>query len=217
MTQPVSEFEQRYCAVPAITSLRVELSRKVLHLSTSIIPLVYALGVSREMMLILLAVCVGIAIAVEVLRHSSAVIGGRFRATVGFMVRDKEWGRVCGATYVLIAAWLSVWLFPKPVAIASILILSISDSAASLIGIRFGKTRFLGKSVAGSSAFFLTAFGILYWWMPGEELMSLVAAAVGTVAEAVPSLRWGMFELSDNISIPLSCGAAVLLMRWLGV
>ena len=87
----------------------------------------------------LLAPCVLLAITIEVLRHASPGFQTVFRRCVGFMVRDAEWNRIAGATYVLIGALLSVWWFDKPVAIAALLIQTISDAAASLIGQRFGR------------------------------------------------------------------------------
>jgi len=203
--------------LPAITSFRIEVSRKLLHLSTCLIPLVYWLVGRQDLMLGLLAVSVAIAVAVEVLRHHHAGFQRHFRATVGFMVREREWGRVSGATYVLVAALLSVWLFPRHVAIAGLLILSISDSAASLVGLKFGRSQFLGKSLAGSFAFFVTALGILFIALPEARGVAFLAAAVATVAEAIPALRFGKLELSDNILIPVCTGVAIQGLQAVGL
>lgn len=188
---------------------RAEISRKVLHLSAAAIPLLYV-AVDRQTMLGLLAVCVVGAIAIETLRHVSRPFQELFARTVGFMVRATEWGRLSGATYVLVAALLSVWLFPKRVAIAVLLILCVSDSAASLIGLRFGRGRFLGKSPAGSFAFFVTALAILWLVLPEDSLgIILVAAMVATCTEALPALRLGRFDLNDNLTVPLITGTVL--------
>lgn len=189
---------------------QAEISRKVLHLAAAIIPLVYTL-VDREVVIWLLWGCVVVAVTVEILRHGSSTFQAVFRRAVGFMVRAGEWGRICGATYVLVAALLSVWLFPRWIAIAVLLILSISDSAASLVGLRFGRQRLLGKSLAGSSAFFVTAVVILWITLPGSKGAGLAAALVATLAEALPAARLGRFELNDNLTIPLLTGLALCL------
>jgi dolichol kinase len=188
-----------------------EFSRKVLHLTAATTPVVY-MFIARETALWLLALCVAIAVAVEVLRQVSAPCAVFFRRTVGFMVRTTEWTRVTGATYVLLGAWLSVWLFPKPIAVAVLFIQVISDTAASLIGLRYGRTRFLGKSVAGSSAFFLTALAILWLMWPAKKEIDLLAAAVATLAEALPALRFGRYELNDNLVVPLLTGVVLCLL-----
>jgi dolichol kinase len=195
----------------APSSYGTEVSRKILHLVAAITPLVY-LFVARTTMLWLLLACVAIAVGVEVLRQASLRFALLFRHTVGFMVRPAEWSRITGATYVLIGALLAVWLFPKPVAIAVLLIQVVSDTAASLVGIRFGRTRFLGKSLAGSGAFFVTAFLILSVALPGSKELALLAALAATIAEALPTLRLGRFELNDNLTVPLLTGAVVQLL-----
>ncbi len=194
-------------------SFGIEISRKVLHLCTAGIPLAYAFVDDVDVMLWLLSACVVFAVAVELLRHNNARFQAIFRRWVGFMVRDGEWGRVCGATYVLVASLISIWLFPKPVAIAVLLILTVSDTAASLIGQRYGRTRFLGKSPAGSFAFFVTAVAILWVALPGSRGIAFTAAIVVTLAEALPVLKLGRFELNDNLTIPLLTGAVIHFLQ----
>ena len=193
------------------TPWRAEISRKVLHLCTALIPGIYTF-VSRDFMLGALAVCVAFAVAVEFLRHNSSACRVLFRQWLGFMVRSVEWGRLTGATYVLVGALVSVWVFPRHVAIPALLILSVSDTAASLIGLRWGRGQFLGKSFAGSSAFFVTAFAILCITVPDSTGVAFLAALVGTLAEALPALKLGRFEVNDNLLIPWMTGAVVSLL-----
>jgi dolichol kinase len=188
-----------------------EISRKVLHLGSATLPAVY-LFVARPTMLWLLAGCIGVAVVVEILRQVQPAFRAFFMRTVGFMLRPTEWHRVTGSTYVLIGALLSVWLFPKPIAIAVMMIQVVSDTAASLVGLRFGRTRFLGKSLAGSGAFFITAVVIMWIAMPASRALGLLAALVATVAEALPALKLGPVELNDNLTIPLATG---LVLHWL--
>jgi dolichol kinase len=189
-----------------------ELPRKVLHLTAATTPIVY-LFITRETMLWLLPPCVAIAVLIEVLRLSSARCAAFFRRAVGFMVRTTEWTRVTGATYVMVGALASVWLFSRPIAIAVLFIQVISDTAASLVGLRYGRTRFLGKSLAGSSAFFVTALAILWLMWPDAKEMGLLAAAVATLAEALPVLRLGRYELNDNLTVPLLTGVVLSLLH----
>jgi len=197
--------------VPLSSGWRAEIGRKVLHLCSAITPIVY-LFVERPTLLALLTPCVAIAMGVELLRHRSARFEGFFRRTVGFMVRAVEWKRLTGATYVMVGALLTVWIFPKRVAIPALLVQSVSDSAASLVGLRFGRTRFLGKSLAGSLAFFWTALVILWVALPDSPLVGLAVALVATIAEALPTVKSGRLELNDNLTVPLSTGAAIWLL-----
>ena len=113
--------------------------------------------------------------------------------------------RLNGATYVLIAATISVLVFPKVIAVTSFTILIISDLTAALVGKRFGKHRFFGKSLEGSAAFLLSALVVVaivpkVEYRAGEYILQAAAAVVGTIVEALP------ISVDDNLSIPLSIG-----------
>lgn len=116
-----------------------------------------------------------------------------------------------GATYVILGAFLAVLLFPRKVAISAMLFLSISDAAASLVGIKFGRIHFLGKSLTGSLAFFVSAAIIVYFAQPGPWWVGLIGALTATVVEALP-LKLGGHKLDDNLTIPLSAGAVMTLL-----
>jgi dolichol kinase len=198
--------------LPAPTTWQAEISRKVLHVATAIIPTVY-LFTERTTMLALLSTCTVVAVVVEILRQVQPHFAVLFKRSVGFMVRSSEWRRVCGATYVFLGALLAVLLFPQKVAVAGLLILSISDTAAALIGLRFGRAPFLGKTLSGSLAFLVTAYGILVLTLPDPRGRLLLLAMAVTLVEAVPALKLGQFELNDNLTIPLLTGVGVLISR----
>ncbi len=123
--------------------------------------------------------------------------------------------RLNGASYVLIAASLCVFLFPKVIAISAIAILVISDTTSALIGRRFGRHRFLAKSLEGSCAFFVSAVLVIFLTpkidnLFMEYIIGIIAAAIGTVVEALP------IKIDDNLSIPLAVGFSLWgLYVWL--
>jgi dolichol kinase len=188
-----------------------EVSRKLLHLASAITPVTYHF-VGRPIILALLGLCLAIAMAVEWLRRSNPAFGSVYRTAVGGLMRPREWTRLTGATYVLLGAFVSVALFPKPIAIAVLLIAAVSDSAAALVGLRFGRSRFLTKSLAGSTAFFVTALAILLWTFPDQRGVALIAALVATLFEAAPAPRLGYLELNDNIVVPTVTGLLICLL-----
>lgn len=187
---------------------RAEISRKALHLTSSLAPLVYCFT-TREQMLLMLTPLVIIAVVVEIARHLSPQFHAFFARVVGFMLRREEWPRVTGATYVLVAALICIYCFRPREAIAALFILSIADTAASLVGLRFGRTRFLKGTIAGSLAFFLVALTILFICIPGARGVGFATALVATIVEAAPTIRLGRLELNDNLTVPLVTGAVL--------
>jgi len=192
---------------------RAEVIRKSIHLCSLSIPIIYYF-ISRTQALLLLVPVTLLFLGVDLLRHHHAPTAKIFYRTVGSLLRkhedDEKTKRLSGATHVLISASICVLIFPKLITITAFAILIISDSAAALVGRRFGKRKFLSKSVEGSAAFFLSALIVIAATPKistgvGEYLIAAVAAAVGTVIEALP------VKIDDNLSIPISIG----LFMWI--
>jgi dolichol kinase len=190
---------------------KAELARKGIHFTSLSIPIIYYY-IERDLALaILVPITLGF-LAVDLLRYYHKPTADLFYKVFGFMLRkheqDKSSKRLNGATNVLIAASLCVIVFPKLIVLTAFPILIISDSVAALFGRRFGKRKFMQKSVEGSTAFFLFAL-IVVAFTPkigegiNEYLIGAVAAFVGTVVEA------SSWKIDDNLSIPLSVGVVM--------
>jgi len=107
------------------------------------------------------------------------------------------------------------FLFPKIITVNAFAVLIISDSTAALFGRRFGRRKFLQKSLAGAVAFFCSAV-IVVLVTPKiegialEYLIGIIGAAVGAVIESAST------KFDDNISIPLGIGLVTwALYQWL--
>ncbi|MFO0837241.1 MAG: SEC59/DGK1/VTE5 family protein [Phycisphaerae bacterium] len=191
-------------------SLRREFSRKALHLTSSLIPLLYWLVFSRRVVLIVVCALLGVSLLIEISRGVIPVFRRAVESWLGHMLRSAERRQLSGATWVLAAAALSVALFDKPVAVTVLLFLSVSDSLAALIGARFGRATLWGKSLAGSSAFLVSAFLIARLTTQLSVPATLLVAAIATAAEAVP-IQLGPLRVNDNLAIPLVSGLAMTL------
>ncbi len=190
---------------------KAEVARKGIHLTSLSIPIIYYF-IERDLALAILVPVTLAFLTVDLLRYYHQATADLFYTVFRFMLRKHEQDhsvkRLNGATNVLIAATLCVLLFPKLIVLTAFPILIISDSAAALIGRQFGRRRFLGKSIEGSLAFFISGLIVVYFTPKaglgtGEYLIGGAAALIGTVAEA------GSWNVDDNLSIPLSVGAVM--------
>jgi dolichol kinase len=192
-------------------SYRVELIRKSIHLCSISIPVLYFFTPRTAALAVLIPLTL-LFVTIDVARYYHRPIENWFYGTFGWLLRskeaDREKKRLNGATYVLISATLAVIIFPKLIAVTAFMILIISDLTAALVGKRFGKHPFLGKSLEGSLAFFLSALlvvGIMpkvgYGW--GEYAIGAAAALAGAVIEALP------IDIDDNLSVPLVVGSVL--------
>lgn len=190
---------------------KAELARKGIHFTSLSIPIIYYY-IERDMALAILVPVTLAFLTVDLLRYYHKPTADLFYKIFGFMLRkheqDKNSKRLNGATNVLIAASLCVIIFPKLIVLTAFPILIISDSVAALFGRRFGKRKFMQKSVEGSTAFFLFALLVIVFTPKigggiNEYLIGAVAALVGTVVEA------SSWKIDDNLSIPLSVGVVM--------
>ncbi len=186
-----------------------ELARKTIHLSSLLIPIIYYY-IPLELGLKILVPITVFSLFVDTLKLFSKKFRLLFIKIFGFMLRkhelDESKHTFTGATFVLLSAVLSAILFPKVIMITAFSILIISDTAAALIGRRFGKHKFLAKSLEGSLAFFISAVIVVLatpkvTYSLEEYLIGIAGAAVATLGE---NLSYGWAD--DNFVIPLSAG-----------
>jgi dolichol kinase len=192
----------------ATIDYRYEIARKGIHLFSLSIPVIYYF-ISQQLALCLLLPLTAGFIIIDMARYYIPVVSQWFYKWFGWLLRRHETDikkkRLNGASNVLISALLCVLIFPKVIAINAFTILIISDTTAALLGRRFGRHRFLGKSLEGSLAFFISAVIVILIapkvsGIHMEYVIGIIAAAIGTIVEALP------IKIDDNISIPLTVG-----------
>lgn len=188
---------------------RDELVRKLIHLFSLSIPVIYYFIPSSTSITILAALTV-FALLIDTGRFISNSFAKIFYKVFGFLLRkhelDNKKKNLTGATYVLISALLCAIIFPKVIFVTAFTILIISDTMAALIGRKFGKNKFLRKSFEGTLAFFISASIVIFLtpkiiYTPAEYLIGIAGAFVGAIIENV---SYGFSD--DNLSIPLSVG-----------
>jgi len=111
----------------AALSLRRELARKGLHLLSTVVPVAYAVGVSRGVVVWVLAFALAIAVAIEVGRSRSRRARGVFHNTVGGLLREHEWHGPSGATWLVLAL-----LDLTPVVLVYAFLLALANFIAAL-------------------------------------------------------------------------------------
>jgi len=196
-------------------SYGVELIRKSIHLCSLSIPIVYYFISKSTALTILVPLTAAFALS-DIARLFNPAAGRLYNQYFGFLLRDHEQHdhgkKLNGATYVLLSATICVLVFPKVIVVTAFTILIISDTSAALFGRKFGKHRFLRKTLEGSSAFFVTALIVVavapkIGNLAAEYMIGFVAALLGAVVEAVSNN-----EIDDNLSIPITVGTAMWLM-----
>ena len=196
-----------------------ELIRKLIHLSSLLIPIIYYF-ITKSLAAVLLGSLTSFALIVDISRYLSPAFGRLFYKIFGFLLRrheiDGEKKNLNGATYVLISAFISVLIFPKILFITAFCILIIGDTMAALIGRKFGSHKFLFKSFEGTFAFFISSCIVVLFtpkvgYFTEEYLIGFAAAFIAAIAENI-SFKY----VDDNFSIPLAAGFTMwILYSWI--
>ena len=107
-----------------------------------------------------------------------------------------------GAVFYLLGALIVVLIFPKDIAMASIMILALGDSVSRIIGPYgylkhpFTDLKFLEGAIAGAIAGFLGALFFVPW------ILALIASSVSMLIEGI-ELKIKRFKVDDNLLIPI--------------
>jgi dolichol kinase len=194
---------------------KTELLRKSIHLCSLSISIIYYF-VTKELALQILIPLTLLAVVLDSSRYFFPGFAKIFYSIFGFMLREheklQEKKNLNGATYLLISVTLVVIFFPKVFVIPAVAVLIIGDIAAALLGRKFGKHKFLAKSLEGTLAFFITGSVVILLTPKiegsfSEYLIGIIAVAVGAIAENI-SYGWA----DDNFTIPLSVCTTMSLL-----
>ncbi|MDP2172907.1 MAG: phosphatidate cytidylyltransferase [Candidatus Cloacimonadaceae bacterium] len=181
----------------------IELSetlRKGIHISSLVIPFSYRylLGFNRKLAFYILLAAFIINLTIEFHRFWQKSFKKTFYRIFGLILRRHEMRDFTGATYLIFSAMICVAFFEPLIAFCAMAFVSIGDTFAAIIGINFGKRKFLGmrKSLEGSLACFVSTFifGLFFLNSPVQALFGSIAA---TVAELVN------IPVDDNLKIPV--------------
>lgn len=193
-------------------SFASELKRKMIHISSSWIAFAY-LFLNKEIMLIILGAAFIGCLLFDVFRVYSKSFNKFYLKYIGPVLRSHEYHikkiTFTGATYLMFAALLCVIIFPKEVAIAAILLMTIGDAAAAIVGKSFGKVNIFTKTLEGSIAFFVSGIIIVFLMPklstdPNELYVGIAAVIVTSIIEVMP------LKLDDNITVPVVFGLSYM-------
>ena len=155
--------------------------------------------------ILLIGILAAGSLALDLVRFRVPWLNRLFLYWLSLLLKKEEEARITGATYLLIAAFVSFLVFDKEIAVAVLLFLSLGDPAAALIGRPIPGPRILGKSPVGTAAFVgvsLLVIAVLAVTGVLEFQWVLVAAAiVAGLVELAP------LPLDDNLTVPLASGA----------
>lgn len=187
-------------------SISFEIKRKLFHVSSILIPVFY-MFTPRFTMTIFLTLVAAFILYVDISRHYNSKIKELVVKIFSKIMREEEMSNsltLSGMSYFFMGCLLVVALFPKWLAITSMMILIICDAAAALIGKKFGKPLSNGKSIEGFSAFVVSAIivSVLCYLISGA-VFNFTTIFLASLVTAFTEFFSKRLRINDNLSIPL--------------
>jgi dolichol kinase len=193
-------------------SFASELKRKLIHISSSWIAFA-CLFLSKDIMLVIIGSAFFGCLLFDVFRVYSKGFNDFYLKYIGPVLRSHEYHikkiTFTGATYLMFAALLCIIIFPREVAFAAILLMTIGDAAAAIVGKSYGKVNIFTKTLEGSIAFFVSGLIIIVLMPklttdPNELYVGIAAVILTSIIEVMP------LKLDDNITVPLVFGLSYI-------
>ena len=186
---------------------RNDVIRETIHVSGFLVPFVCAhfLGTFLVSFLIFLITLV---FAASELARVQGISFPVFSTITWTAAKKSEFYEFATAPILFaIGIVFSLVFFPEPANYASVAILTLGDSFASIFGKKFGRTLFpfnKGQHVEGSVFGFLFAFvGALFFVSP---VKAFIGAATGMLVGCLP------LPVDDNLTIPIAAGLALAMI-----
>lgn len=201
--------------VEQTVSFKGEIYRKLIHIFSASIPIGY-MFLSKEILLYVTVPITFLLLLIEVLKYYSDVIYNLYKQLFGFLLRDYEFDRskirINGASWLMLGDILCIFIFPKYIAVAGMLLLSLGDSFSAIIGRLFGRKHYVpNRSLAGTFTFFIVGIIIViitpkYNHDPVEYMIAFFVIFVTTVIDSLN------LPINDNFAIPVVYSALLYIL-----
>lgn len=189
---------------------QLELKRKILHILVGIIGIILLTYDIFNSLIIFILLIFGIFLSLLSLKYKIPLVNYFLRN----FDREEDIKNLPGRGMIFsfVGALLALQLFQRNIALASITILTFSDSISYIVGKYFGKTSSLldsRKNIEGSLAGFLVSSILVSFFVP--FYLAISGSLIAMLFELL-TIKIQELKIDDNLIIPLSSGTAMFLI-----
>jgi len=190
-----------------------EIARKVTHLGSTIIPIVYYFfNVPKHHMILVLAITSIFVVLIDLVRNRITWIEMIFKKILNGMLRRHELdGKLTGASWVVIGAFITITIFPREIAILALFYMTLGDTAAALVGMQIGRIRIWEKTLEGTLAGLAVCLLVGWFFKDVSWGVSVGGAVTAMLVELLP------IEIDDNVRVPVAAGLIMVMLSGLGL
>jgi dolichol kinase len=179
-----------------------EVGRRLVHVSGTLVPLAYLAGLCTWLQV---RVLVGVGAVVVVALEAVRLGVGLDWWVYDRLTREYEQAAPAGYALAVVASAVVVWLFPVGVALAALVMLTVADPVAGVLGSGGPGRR---KALWVMAVTFGLCLGIGALFVAPRA--AVAAAVVATLADSYTPVV-ARYVVDDNASIPLGAATVALL------
>lgn len=188
-----------------------EIKRKLIHLTTVIIPVLYGYC-NRKEMLWISGILLFFALLVETARFLWRPFSVFFYRLFSTLLRDNEKHCLTGATFIFLGIFIALLLFDKWIAQSVILFIIISDAIGAMVGKLWGNHKIYGnKTLEGCLAYLFSGFIIIYFIIESNVMIGSAGIVASLLAEIL------ITKVDDNVTVSIIGGGTMQLLSLLNI
>lgn len=188
-----------------MAKFRTELRRKYIHLIGLVVPALYWLT-NKQVTLCFVAFFLLLFTAFEFYRIKRGIPVKEADAIAKPLIRSHEKRGIGAHVFFAAGAFVVVLAYPQEIAISALLMATLADGGAAVVGSMWGRHKLIGrKTLEGSLTLFLIAIALAVWIVE-----PLLAAFVGAIVAACVEL----LPMNDNLTVPVVAGLAMHVVRY---
>ena len=177
-------------------SFNNEIYRKIFHISSLIIPLIY-IYTNFINFIIFLTISTLFMFIINI-NYSLILRLINSKINLDFIIRDYEKKSLWSASYMILSFLLITIIFPKNVAIISMILGSVCDPLAGLFGQKYGKIKIIhNKTLEGTYVFIISAFLLVCLYSYTVSTYLLLICVLIALTELITPMKY------DNVTIPI--------------
>jgi len=185
-----------------------EVYRKFIHCLSIFIPIIYYFTTYNTFIYLIVSSTI-FTLILNFYHQYYDSIPSLFKVYLSNLLRKYEYKSLWGATYMLIGFSFISFIFEKNIVIISMLVTSIADSCAAIIGIKYGYIRIKnGKSIEGFYIFLICTYLLFFLFINTISLYFLVLISIMiALIELFTPTKY------DNITVPIFCSFLLYLFK----
>lgn len=208
---PNGQLKELVTGRPTRAAKSSRVARSAVHVSLGVLIVLATLTLGKELTGLTLAALTALLLVLELSRFSNASLQSWALRYLGVFMRREEEERLTGASWFLTGCALTVALFPREIAVLSVLFLTLGDPLAGAVGHNSSRLKLWGKTLEGNLTFLAASLAGVVVLAAMHESPPVGVAVAGTIAatlvQALPT------RLDDNLTIPLCSALAMAIVQ----